>query len=153
MLLPRRKKKEKKKASPGLENQKKKEEAMLQKKEKRRQCYLLPRGEGKKKIKATWRAHVHVPMSIFVNKKKIHPHSIFSSFWKKTFWLARGGNTWTPPFIFLSSYPIKHTPKKFFFPFSFQNFPSTMFHLQTNTPLRCLYKRHLIRRKGENGNE
>ena len=115
---------------------------------------LTAQGRGKKKNKGNLKspcAHVH--MGTFVNKKKFIPTQFFPHFGKKIFWLARGENIWTPPFIFLPSYPIKHTPKKFFFPFSLQSFPYTMFHLQTNTPLRCLYKRHLIRRKGGNENE
>ena len=57
-------------------------------------------------------------------------------FREKTFWWARRENTLGPPFIFLSLHPTKHTPKKFFFPFSLQNFLSTLFRLQTNTSLR-----------------
>ena len=36
----------------------------------------------------------------------------------------------------LFSHPTKYIPKKFPFPFSLQSFPSTIFHLLTNTPLR-----------------
>ena len=53
-------------------------------------------------------------------------------FGEKTFKWARGGNTQTPPFIFLPPHPTKYTPKKFSFPFSLQSFPSILFHLQTN---------------------
>ena len=129
MLLPRRKKKEKKKASPGLENQKKKEEAMLQKKEKRRQCYLLPRGEGKKKIKATWRAHVHVPMSIFVNKKKIHPHSIFSSFWEENILVDSRRKHLDPTIYFSFFLPNQTHSKKVFLPIFFPKF--SIYHVSS----------------------
>ena len=42
----------------------------------------------------------------------------------------------SPLFIFILPHPTKHTLKKFLFLFSFQSFPSIIFHLQTNTPLR-----------------
>ena len=41
-------------------------------------------------------------------------------------------------FIFFPFHQTKHTPKKFSFLFSLQSFSSTLFHLQTNTPLRTL---------------
>ena len=60
---------------------------------------------------------------------------VFSPFWGEKFLVGPGRKHPSPPFIFLSPHPTKHTPKNFFFPFSFQNFPSNLFHLQTNTPL------------------
>ena len=66
--------------------------------------------------------------------------SLFSSFnfsfhfEEKTFRWAWRENTWALLSIFLPPHPTKHTPKKFFFPFSLKSFSSTLFHLQTNTP-------------------
>ena len=78
--------------------------------------------------KCTW-AFSSIKQPIF--SLQFSPH-----FREKTFWWARRENTLGPPFIFLSLHPTKHTPKKFFFPFSLQNFLSTLFLLQTNTSLR-----------------
>ena len=61
-------------------------------------------------------------------------------FGKKTFWWVREENTQAPPFTFLPLHRTKHTSKKFSFPFSLQSFPSTLFHLQTNTPIKHVYK-------------
>jgi len=75
-------------------------------------------------------------MGIFVNQEKIHPYSVFSLFWGENILVSREENTWAPLFIFIPLYPTKHTPKKFFLLFSLQSFTSTIFHFQTNTPLK-----------------
>ena len=99
-----------------------------QKKKKKKGNVIVPK--KKKKRRQLDEAHVHMHMDIFFNQEKMHPHSIFSPFW----WAQRE-NTSIPPFIFLPFHPTKHTLKKFSFPFSLWSFPSTLFHLQTNTPL------------------
>ena len=38
--------------------------------------------------------------------------TVFSLFWRENFWWTWRENTRTPPFIFLSSHPSKHTKKK-----------------------------------------
>ena len=55
-------------------------------------------------------------------------------FGKKTFWWVRRENIQVLSFIFLPPHLTKHNLEKFSFPFSLQSFPSTIFHLQTNTP-------------------
>ena len=57
------------------------------------------------------------------------------SYFGENFLVGWEENTYVPPFIFFPPYTTKHTPKKFLFPFFLQNFPSILFHLQTNTPL------------------
>ena len=57
------------------------------------------------------------------------PSQFSPHFGERTFWWAQGENTWALPFIFLHLHLTKHTQKKFFFPFSLQGFPSTLFHL------------------------
>ena len=75
-------------------------------------------------------AHEHFcPLSSLIFSLQFSLH-----FRKKTFWWTRGENTLDPTIYFSSSPP--NTPKKNFFPFSLQNFPSTLFYLQTNTPYR-----------------
>ena len=69
-------------------------------------------------------------MGIFVNQEKIHRHSIFSPFW----WV-QGEKCLGPTIYFPSSPPNQTHSKNFSFLFSFQSFPSTLFHLHTNTPL------------------
>ena len=74
-------------------------------------------------------------MGIFVNQEKIHPHSIFSQFWKENILMDLGRKHSDLTIYFLSSYPTKRTLKKISFLFSLQSFPSTLFYLQTNTQL------------------
>ena len=59
------------------------------------------------------------------HSKMMHNFSLqfFLHFGVKTFWWARGENTWVLPFIFLPSHPTKHTQKSF--PF---HFLSEVFH-------------------------
>ena len=64
-----------------------------------------------------------------------HEDLIISPILGRTFWWVRGENTYVLPFIFFPPHTTKHTSKKFLFPFFLQSFPSTLFHLQTNTPL------------------
>ena len=60
----------------------------------------------------------------------------FLHFRKKTFCWAQRENIQTLSFIFLLLHLTKHTSKKFFFLFSLQNFPFTLFYFQTNTSLK-----------------
>ena len=53
---------------------------------------------------------------------------------EKTFWRAQGENIWAPPFILLPSHLTKYILKKFFFLFSLQNFPFTLFHPKQTCP-------------------
>ena len=55
---------------------------------------------------------------------QISPTQFSFYFEEKIFCWIQGENTWTLPIFFLSLPPTKHLPKKFSFPFSFQNFPS-----------------------------
>ena len=64
-----RKSKEKKK------NRKKKEKRQRHYPKKKQRYYL------RKKKRQLDKAHVHVHIGIFVNKEKMHPHSVFSPFW------------------------------------------------------------------------
>ena len=109
--------------------QPKKFKKKMKKKEKKK-------GRGKKapKKKKTERiAHVQVCTWAFSSIKQLIFSLQFSPhFGEKTFLWAE--NTQASLFIFLSSYPTKHISKKFLFPFSFQSFPLTLFHIQTNTP-------------------
>ena len=70
---------------------------------------------------ASAHGHFHQLSSLIFSPK------FFPDFGEKTFCGA--------PFIFLPPRPTKHTLKKFYFPFPLQSYPSTLFHLQTNTPL------------------
>ena len=94
---------------------------------KERQRYLLPR-EKKKKIKAC--AHRHFCQS----RKNSSPLNFFFILGRKHFDGPRRKHL-GPTIYFLTPHPTKQTPKKFSFLFSHQNFLSTLFHLQTNTPL------------------
>ena len=140
-------KKKKKKRSLSLANQKKKKWIEKNKNKKKRQRCPKKRKKEKKwqhyylgeKEKKKNKGNLKKPMCtctwVFLSiKKKFIPTQFSLHFGEKTFWWVWGENTWIPPFIFIPSYPAKHTPKRFFFPFSLQSFPSTLFHLQTNTP-------------------
>ena len=101
-----------------------------------------PQKQRKKKKKtnclcATTHGHFCPLSSLFSS------FSFFLHFEEKTFRWAQKENTWTQLSIFLPPYPTKHTPKKFFFPFSLKSFSSTLFHLQTNT----LYESNQIEKK------
>ena len=97
---------------------------------KNKSCLVKQKKKGNElpMCKCTW-AFSSIKQPIF--SLQFSPH-----FGEKTFWWARRENILGPPFIFLPLHPTKHTPKKFFFPFSLQNFLSTLFRLQTNTSLR-----------------
>ena len=121
-----KKKKRKKIVTIGNVIAQKKKKKKAQKKRATLLAMLLPRGK-KNHLKKIW--------AFLSIKKKFTPTQFSLYFGEKIFWWAQGENTWAPPFIFLPSYPTKHTPKRFSFLFSLQNFPSTLFYLQTNTPL------------------
>ena len=60
--------------------------------------------------------------------------SVFSPFWRENF-LVKLGRKHLGFTIYFSSFPSNQThSKKFLFLFSLQSFPSTLFHLQINTP-------------------
>ena len=83
----------------------------------------------KRKRKVKWTRHLHFCL---LNS---HIFSIkFSlNFGEKTFWWVQRENTWISPFIFLLSHSTERTQKSF--PSHFlRNFPSFLFHLQTNMP-------------------
>ena len=58
---------------------------------------------------------------------------VFSPFWGENFLVGLGRKHIGFTLYFLSSPPNQTHSKKFSFPFSLQIFPSTLFHLQTNT--------------------
>ena len=58
---------------------------------------------------------------------------VFSPIWGENFLMGLGRKHLGPTIYFLSSPPNQIHSKKFFFPFSLQIFPSTLFHLQKNT--------------------
>ena len=145
-LLPRRRrekkeKKKKKRERLGLENQKKKNwiEKEKRKKEKRQRCLEKKQKKKgnvtycpgrRKKIIIKACAHGHFCQS----RKNSSPLNFFFTFGRKHFGRLRRKHLGSTIY-FLSPHPTKHTPKKFSFLFSHQNFLSTLFHLQTNTPL------------------
>ena len=58
---------------------------------------------------------------------------VFSPIWGENFLMGLGRKHLGPTIYFLSSPPNQIHSKKFFFPFSLQILPSTLFHLQKNT--------------------
>ena len=130
MLLPRRKKKEKKKASPGLENQKKKKK---KKKKKKRQCCKKNKKEGnftycpgerekKNKNKGNLKSPCACAHEHFCQKKKNHPHSIFSSFWEENILVDLRRKHLDPTIYFSSFLPNQTHSKKVFLPIFFPKF-------------------------------
>ena len=66
------------------------------------------------------------------------PHflpSVFSPFWGENILVGPRRKNPDPTIYFPSSSLNQIHSKKFSFPFSLRNFPSTLFHLQTNTSL------------------
>ena len=66
------------------------------------------------------------------------PHflpSVFSPFWGENILVGPRRKNPDPTIYFPSSPPNQIHSKKFSFSFSLQSFPSTLFHLQTNTSL------------------
>ena len=100
---------------------------MLPKKKKGNVTYCPGR---RKKIIIKACAHGHFCQS----RKNSSPLNFFFTFGRKHFGRPRRKHLGSTIY-FLSPHPTKHTPKKFSFLFSHQNFLSTLFHLQTNTPL------------------
>ena len=134
--------KQKKKKRKEKKEAKKKGQRFCQKKKKeKKRKKQKTRGNVEKDInKSNLKKFTCTCIWAFLSIKKKFILTQFSlHFGEKTFWWARGENTWAPLFIFLHSYPLKHTPKKIYSLFSFQNFPSTLFHLQTNTALMFDY--------------
>ena len=102
-------------------------------KKKKKGNVIVPK---KKKKEGNWmKPMCTCTWTFFSIKKKCIPTQFSLHFGEKTFWWTQRENTSIPPFIFLPFHPTKHSLKKFSFPFSLQSFPSTLFHLQTNTPL------------------
>ena len=105
---------------------------LLRKREKKRskkkRGNVTAQGRGRKK------KQLEENIGIFVNQEKIHPHLVFSPFWRENILMGPGRKHLDPTIYFPSSLLTKHTSKKFSFLFSLQSFPSTLFHLQTNTP-------------------
>ena len=104
---------------------------LLRKREKKRskkkRGNVTAQGRGRKK------KQLEENMDIFVNQEKIHPHLVFSPFWRENILMGPGRKHLDPTIYFPSSLLTKHTSKKFSFLFSLQSFPSTLFYLQTNT--------------------
>ena len=84
----------------------------------------------KKKRKGNWTwAFLSIKQPYFLP-------AVFSPFWKENFLVGLGRKHLGLTIYFPSSSPNQTYSKKFSFPFSLQGFPSILFHLQTNTPLR-----------------
>ena len=110
---------------------KKREEATLtRKKNKKRKATLLTAQAEEKKIIIKACAHGHFCQS----RKNSSLLNFFFTLGRKHFGRSRRKHLGSTIY-FLSPHPTKHTPKKFSFLFSHQNFLSTLFHLQTNTLL------------------
>ena len=119
----------------------------LTKKRKEKQNNYHTQSQKKKKKKATCPPTTQEIKKNKKNKKRTrHGHFcslnslIFSiqfslHFWEKIFWWVQGENT-RPHYLFSFLPTQPNTLKKFSSPFSLQSFPSILFHLQTNTPLR-----------------
>ena len=134
-------KEKKKKRKEKKEAKKKGQHCCQKKKKKKKRKKQITRGNVEKDInKSNLKKFTCTCIWAYLSIKKKFILTQFSlHFGEKIFWWARGENTWAPLFIFLHSYPLKHTPKKISSLFSFQNFPSTLFHLQTNTALMFDY--------------
>ena len=129
----KRKKKKKRKSKRQRPNQKKKKRKKNKRRRRirKRQCTESTDQTKKRKRKraTNWisscpNAHGHFHhLSI-----KFLPLN-FLSILERTFWQAWGENTRALPIFFSPLPPTKHPPKKFYFPFSLQNFSFTLFHL------------------------
>ena len=93
---------------------------------------------------------------VFLSIKQPHFLSLVFPLWGENLFLSLERKHLSPSFIFFPLHPTKYTLKKFSFSFSFkvQSFSSTLFHLQTNTPLEltdrhqaqitwCSYPKHI----------
>ena len=143
-------------------SQKKKEKSCLVKTKKKKQNNYHTHSLGKKKKKATSkkekkrknignkkrkRSNIHEKKKKKKRKRNWtwaflsikQPYflpPVFSPFWKENFLVGLGRKHLGFTIYFPSSSPNQTHSKKFSFPFSLQGFPSILFHLQTNTPLR-----------------
>ena len=118
--LPRKKRKKKKKG--------KKEE------EERGYVPSKKKKKGKKERKKGTRYEHFCPLSSLIFSFQFSLH-----FGENTFVVDLGKKHLGSTIYFPSSPPNQIHSKKIFFPFSLQNFPSTLFHLQTNTPLKSRF--------------
>ena len=78
----------------------------------------------KRKRQRIGQVHVQVHMGIFIIYLSNFSYSVFFLFWRENILLGPSVFSLDPTNFFLSPPPTKHLPKKFSFPFSFQNFPS-----------------------------
>ena len=72
-------------------------------------------GERGEKKKGNLKKCVHV-LGIFVNQEKIHPHSVFSLFWRENILVGQGRKYLGPTIYFPSSSPNQTHSKKIFLP-------------------------------------
>ena len=137
MPMPRKSKEKKKRIEKKWGNNAahKRKNKQKAKQKKRQQGNVTTQGEGKNNNKGNLKKPMYTCTCTFLSiKKKFIPTKFSLHFEEKTFWWAKGENTWVLSFIFLPSHPTKYTPKNISFLFSLQSFPFTLFHLQTNTP-------------------
>ena len=85
--------------------------------------------------KSNFKPMCKLHMDIFVIQPSYFLFQVFSPFWRKFF--GGSGEKIPGPYNLFFFFPTQPNTlqKSFFFLFSFQNFPSTLFYLQTNIPL------------------
>ena len=125
----------KKKQRPLFQEKKEKKKRKEKKKKKREAtCLAKKKKKGKKERKKGTRYEHFCPLSSLIFSFQFSLH-----FGENTFVVDLGKKHLGPTIYFPSSPPNQIHSKKIFFPFSLQNFPSTLFHLQTNTPLKSRF--------------
>ena len=119
MLLPRKKKKRKEKGKPrprkSKEKKKKKKRQCCKKKKKEGNVTYCP-GEREKKNKGNLKSPCACAHEHFCQKKKNHPHSIFSSFWEENILVGSRRKHLDPTIYFSSFLPNQTHSKKVFLP-------------------------------------
>ena len=106
-------------------------------KEKRKEKEATSKGKKREKKKKMKKINVDKLMcnytGAFLSKNDVQIFtSTFSPSWGEIFLIDLGRKHLGATIYFPSSPPNQTHSKKFSFPFSLQNFPSILFHLQTN---------------------
>ena len=127
--------KKKKKQRP-LFQEKKEKKKKKGKKEEEERGYVpsKKKKKGKKERKKGTRYEHFCPLSSLIFSFQLSLH-----FGENTFVVDLGKKHLDPTIYFPFSSPNQTHSKKIFFLFSLQNFPSTLFHLQTNTSLKSRF--------------
>ena len=123
-----------KKSNVHSSKKKKKKKKKGKKEEEERGYVPSKKKKGKKERKKGTRYEHFCPLSSLIFSFQFSLH-----FGETTFVVDLGKKHLGPTIYFPSSPPNQIHSKKIFFPFSLQNFPSTLFHLQTNTPLKSRF--------------